>query len=309
MIHSRYYNDKSNRIFTTGQLFCMSTKYTNVLQLPRFILKGEDFTEGHLDKSLLLALRDDIINNLDSNYSNANFQPCRNFTGGAIDITSNRQIYKKNFSQVPLIKNLVDTFKIMFPYLSVDLVWLLGKSKEGDGFQGWHKDFALGQQITKTIVINLGSKEKGEEETTRSFNSSVSFEADDWYEIEEYALSEINLEHGLSQDESKPAAIPNNKPSAKPSAIPHNKPSAIPAAILHKKPSAVPQEELKNSDDIAEDERKPAAIRQEEMKPTLVTAQPIQYTRCHTACHQSLWWLWCSGSKWARGGLFTLSVG
>ncbi len=32
-------------------------------------------------------------------------------------------------------------------------------------------------------------------------------------------------------------------------------------------------------------------------------------TRCHTACRQSLWWLWCSGSKWARGGLFTFVSG
>jgi hypothetical protein len=55
----------------------------------------------------------------------------------------------------------------MFPYLSVDLLWLLCKSKEGDGFQGWHKDFVLGQQITKTTVINLGSKEKEYEKTTR----------------------------------------------------------------------------------------------------------------------------------------------
>ncbi len=76
----------------------------------------------------------------------------------------------------------------MFPYLSIDLVWLLHKSKEGDVFQGWHKDFALGQQITKTIVINLGSKEKEYEETIRSFNNSVSFEVDDSNEIEECAL-------------------------------------------------------------------------------------------------------------------------
>jgi hypothetical protein len=64
------------------------------------------------------------------------------------------------------------------------------------------------------------------------------------------------LEHDLSQDESKPAVIPNDKPSAKPSAIPHKKPSAIPSAIQYEKPLAIPQEEPKNSDDIAEDERK-----------------------------------------------------
>jgi hypothetical protein len=51
----------------------MPTKYTNFLQLPQNILKGEVFTEGHLDKLTLLALRDDVINNWDTNYSNANF--------------------------------------------------------------------------------------------------------------------------------------------------------------------------------------------------------------------------------------------
>jgi hypothetical protein len=180
----------------------MPTKDTDVLRLPRSILKGDNFSEERLDSSTLLALRDDVIHNLNTNYSNADFPPCRRFSGGAIDITSNRQIYKKNFSQVPLIKNLVDTFKIMFLYLSVDMVWLLRKTKEGDGFQGWHKDFALGKWITKTIVIILGSKEKEDEETTRSFNNNVSFEADDWNVIEDYALSKINLEHELSQDES-----------------------------------------------------------------------------------------------------------
>jgi hypothetical protein len=152
-------------------------------------------------------LRDDIINNWDTNNSNVDFQPCRKISGCAVDITSNRQIYKKHLYQVQLIKNLVDTFKIMFPYLSVDLVWLLRKSKKGDGVQGWHKDLMLGQQITKTIVINLGSKEKEDEETTRLFNNSESF---DWNEIEDYALSEINLKHEHSQNESKSAAIPNN---------------------------------------------------------------------------------------------------
>jgi hypothetical protein len=137
------------------------------------------------------------------------------------------------------MKNLVDALKIMFLFLFVDMVWLLCKSKEGDGFQGWHKDLALGKQITKAIVINLESKEKKDEETTRSFNNHVSFEADDLNAIEDHTLSEINLKHELSQDESKPAAIPHN--------------------------SAILQEEIKNFDDIAEDERKPAAILQDEM--------------------------------------------
>ncbi len=84
-----------------------------------------------------------------------------------MDRMSNRQIYKKHFTQVPLLKQLVDTFETLFPYLSVDLVWLLHKSKEGDGFQGWHKELLLDPRITKTIIINVGSKERDNEETIR----------------------------------------------------------------------------------------------------------------------------------------------
>jgi hypothetical protein len=136
----------------------------------------------------------------------------------------------------------------------------------------------LGQQITKTIVINLRSREKEDEKTTRSFGNGVSFEGDDWIDIKDYAPSEINLEKELSQDERKPAVIPNMNPSVKPSAIPHKKPSAIPAAIPHEESSSIPQEDAKNDDDIAEDERKPATIQQEEMLTNQITAQPIQYS-------------------------------
>jgi hypothetical protein len=172
----------------------------------------------------------------------------------------------------------VDTFETRFTYLFVDLVWLLHKSKEGDGFQVWHKDFLLGQQITKTIVINVGSKERDNQETTRSFDNDVSFKVDDWKEIEEYALSGLNLKNELPQDEQKLAAIPTNNPSVTPSANPHLKPSAKPVAIQHENSGIIPPLHGKNDDDIAEDNRKPPANRQEEMLTTEVQAQFIQST-------------------------------
>jgi hypothetical protein len=96
-------------------------------------------------------------------------------SGGPVDRASNRQIYKKHFNQVPLLKNLVDTFETILPYLFVNLVWLLRKSKEGDGFQGWHKDFYTGGWITKTIVINVGSKVIDNEETLMSLENDDFF--------------------------------------------------------------------------------------------------------------------------------------
>jgi hypothetical protein len=51
---------------------------------------------------------------------------------------------QETFHSSSITQELLDIFQTIFPYLSVDLVWLLCKSKEGDGFLGWHKEFLLG---------------------------------------------------------------------------------------------------------------------------------------------------------------------
>ncbi len=145
MYHHGQYNQKSNKIFIQAQLFCAPPDDTNVLQLPRSLMKaqGKQVTRGCLGESTLSELRDDLLNNWEILYSNPEYQPCKNFSGGPVDRESNRQICRKHLTQVPLLKNLVDTFETLLLYLSVDLVWLLRKSKEGDGFQGWHKNFYM----------------------------------------------------------------------------------------------------------------------------------------------------------------------
>ncbi len=135
------------------------------------------------------------------------------------------------FTRNILLKNLVDTFETMLPYLSINMVWLLRKSKEGDGFQGWHKDLYLGGQITKTIVINVGSKVINNEEISTSLENDDFFEVDQWKETEEYALSGFNLEDKHCQDDEKQALIPTNHPSVSPSAIPHKNPLLQPVVI------------------------------------------------------------------------------
>jgi hypothetical protein len=54
---------------------------------------------------------------------------------GDIDLSSNWQILKKQVNQVPLIKKLVDTFVENYPYVSDEMVWILQKEKQDDGFQ------------------------------------------------------------------------------------------------------------------------------------------------------------------------------
>ncbi len=235
--------------------------------------QGQQVTQRCLDKSTLSELRDDLINNWEILYSNPNYHPCKNFSGGPVDRASNRQIYKKHFNQVALLKNLVDTFETMLSYLSANLVWLLCESKEGDGFQGWHKDFYMGERITKTIVVSLGSNERENDETPVPFDNV--FEVDKWEEVDEYALSVLNnSEDELHKDEQKPFAIPTKNPSV--TTEDDTKPAATLQEEMYKdeqKPAAIP---TKNPSVTAEDNMEHAATLQEEMFSTIQELPIIQ---------------------------------
>ncbi len=97
----------------------------------------------------------------DTTYSQEHFETCKDFDV-PVDKECNHQIPATKFNQVPFISNLVDTFCVMYPHLTVDQVWLVVKSKPGSGFQKWHRDFYLDEKIVKTIVVNLGSIKRSE---------------------------------------------------------------------------------------------------------------------------------------------------
>jgi hypothetical protein len=64
------------------------------------------------------------------------------------------------FVDVPLIAELVQYFEYKYTKLEVRSVWMMEKSRENDGFQGWHQDFYLGTKVTTTIVVNVGALTK-----------------------------------------------------------------------------------------------------------------------------------------------------
>jgi hypothetical protein len=200
----------------------------------------------------MLELRDYLINNWDIHYSNPKYRPCKNFlvvlwTEQATGRFTRNISLKFHYSRIWWI-----SLKLCFLIFPWTWYGFYAIQKKVMGFRGGTKTFCW-------VNDNVGSKERDNEETTRSFNNNVSFEVDDWKEIEEYVLSRFNLEDKLLQDERKPAAIPTKKPSVKPSAIPHKEPSTKPVAIPHKNLSTIPPEDGKNDDDIAEDKKKPVA--------------------------------------------------
>ncbi len=91
MYHRGYYNQKSNQKFTQAQLFCKPTLDTDVLRLPRSMMKAQGkLSQGCLDTSRLTNFKDDLIENWDTLYSHTNYRPCKKFYGGPVDRASSR---------------------------------------------------------------------------------------------------------------------------------------------------------------------------------------------------------------------------
>ncbi len=47
-------------------------------------------------------------------------------------------------------------------FFTVNLDWIIIKSKQGSGFQSWHRNFFLDPKIIKTIVVNLGAMKRSD---------------------------------------------------------------------------------------------------------------------------------------------------
>jgi hypothetical protein len=110
MFHCGYYNNKAKKDVITAQLFAMPSEDIDVPHLPRSCLEGQDLTEGCLDESTMIELRNNLMHNWDTRYSVDKFPPCKRFAGLVLNPTSNQKISKIKFYLVPLIKNFVDIF-------------------------------------------------------------------------------------------------------------------------------------------------------------------------------------------------------
>jgi hypothetical protein len=157
--HRGYYAIASNMTYYTAQLFCKISDNPEAWQnVTRKV--NQIIMQGHVEESWLAQLTQDICDNWDTTYSVNKFPPAKAFDGDKIDATKNRHILRVMFQGVPWIAELVKYFEDKFKHLEVRSVWMIEKSKENDGFQGWHRDFYLGTEVTTTIVVNVGAVTK-----------------------------------------------------------------------------------------------------------------------------------------------------
>jgi hypothetical protein len=115
-------------VYITAQLFARPTISIACDQLTCSHTKQLDFIQNNLNNETVTALSNDLLQNWNTTYPLEHFGPCKNFDG-PVDNDSNCQIPHNKFHEAPLLNMLVDTFTEMLQYLTIDMVWLIVKSK------------------------------------------------------------------------------------------------------------------------------------------------------------------------------------
>ena len=115
----------------------------------------QSYHAGNVQESQLKNLTQDLFDNWDTTYSADKFTPAKYFQGAKVDREKNRHILYDQIHLVPKIHQLVLLFQDKLDFLTVNSVWLIKKSREDDGFQGWHQD--MKHRVTTTIVVNVGA--------------------------------------------------------------------------------------------------------------------------------------------------------
>ncbi len=156
--HCGYYRINPNMTYYTAQLFS-TLVLDNAADAWQNVTRKVNTTilQGQVEESSVRELTDNIHANWDTTYSVNLCPPAKMFGGDKIDATKNRHILRATFPNVPKISELVKYFENKYNHLEVCSVWLIEKSRENDGFQGWHRDFFLGTEVTTTIVVNVGA--------------------------------------------------------------------------------------------------------------------------------------------------------
>jgi hypothetical protein len=157
--HHGYYNIRSNMTYYMVQLFCTPPLHNVHVWQNVMRRVNTEIESGDMDDFSMRELTDDLQDNWDSTYGLAKFPPSREFGGDKIDARKNRHIKRALIidGKLQRIANLVAYFEKKFSHVELSSAWLIEKSSQDDGFQGWHREFFLGTNITTTIVVNVGA--------------------------------------------------------------------------------------------------------------------------------------------------------
>ena len=152
--HRGYNEIRSEKVYYTAQLFCIAAQdpdsWSNQTRK-----QNRNMKIGRIPQTQMDDVSRDITQNWDVTYSETKFPPSKAFDG-EIDRRTNRHLQGTTFREIPYMYGLVQNFERRFEHLCVNSVWLIKKTRNNGGFQGWHRDFYLKTDIIATIVVNVG---------------------------------------------------------------------------------------------------------------------------------------------------------
>ena len=155
--HRGYYEIRSEKMYYTAQLFCVAAQdpesWCNQTRK-----QNRNMKIGRIPEMQMHDVSRDITQNWDETYSETKFPPSKAFDG-EIDRGTNRHLKGKTFREIPHMYGLVKYYESLYRHLQIDSVWLIKKTRNNGGFQGWHRDFYLKTDIIATIVVNVGVRE------------------------------------------------------------------------------------------------------------------------------------------------------
>jgi hypothetical protein len=153
--HRGFYEIRSEKEYYTVQLFCTAAQdpesWTNQLRKDNRNMKI-----GRIPVYQMNEVSNDIKDNWNTTYAESKFPPSKAFDGNKIDPGTNRHLQGDTFRKILHMDNLVKYFESRFRQFYVKSVWIIKKTRDNDGFQGWHRDFYLNTDVISTIVVNVG---------------------------------------------------------------------------------------------------------------------------------------------------------
>ncbi len=153
--HRGFSEIRSGKEYYTAQLFCTATQdpesWSNLTRK-----QNRNFTIDRIPVDQMNDVSKDIKENWNTTYLESDFWPSKAFDGDEIDPGTNRHLQGDTFREILHMDNLVKYFESRFGQFDVKSVWIIKKTRDNDGFQGWHRDFYLKTDIISTIVVNVG---------------------------------------------------------------------------------------------------------------------------------------------------------
>jgi hypothetical protein len=164
--HKGYKTGEVNT-YLTVQLFAAPAAGQKWHRLKRMNITGiykKKQVEGE-QLSILSSIRNEILENWETTYMNAKFNPGKWFQGQLVNKKKTRIIKHDHFPKLPHVQQLIKILENLHNDMRITEIWFLKKKDKGDGFEEFHFDYKSiaggSNYVSFTVNVDLGKLNMG----------------------------------------------------------------------------------------------------------------------------------------------------